>query len=46
MIFTRLIAKDVEPKFDISSFQLDRPSSKEENKNLIRLMKDELGDKS
>ena len=37
------IKKDVETRFDTSSYELDRPLSKGENKKAIGLMKDELG---
>ena len=37
------IKKDVETRFDTSSYELDRPSSKGENKKVIGLTKDELG---
>ena len=40
------IAEDVETRFDISNFETDRPFSKGKNKNIIGLMKDELGGKS
>ena len=39
------IAEDVETRFDISNFEIDRPFSKGKNKNIIGLMKDELGGK-
>ena len=37
------IAEDVERRFDTSDFELKRPLPKAKNKNIIRLMKDELG---
>ena len=37
------IAEDVETRFDTSNFEIDRPLPKEKNKNVIGLMKDELG---
>ena len=36
------IAKDVETRFDNSNFQLGRPLTKEKNKNVIGIMKNEL----
>ena len=36
------IAEDVETRFDISNFELDRPFPKGKSKKLIGLMKDEL----
>ena len=39
------IAEDVETRFDISNFELDRSLSKEKTKKVIGLMKDELGRK-
>ena len=39
------IAKDVETRFDASSFDLDRPLPKVKNQIVIALMKDELGGK-
>ena len=39
------IAKDVETRFDTSNYELDRLLPKENNKKVIRLMKDELGGK-
>ena len=39
------IAKDAETRFDTSSYVLDRPLPKGKNKNVIGLMKDELGGK-
>ena len=41
----KCIAEDNETRFDTSNFELDRPFSKEKNKNVIGLMKDELGGK-
>ena len=37
------IAEDVEPRFEISNFELDKPLSKGTNKKVIGLRKDELG---
>ena len=37
------IREDVETKFDTSKYELDRPFPKQKNKNVIGLMKDELG---
>ena len=39
------IGKDVETRFDTSSFELDRPSTKEKYKKVIGLTKDGLGGK-
>ena len=39
------IAQDVETRFDISNYELDRPLSKGKNKKVIGLIKDELGGK-
>ena len=39
------IAEDVEKGFGTSTFELDRPLSKEKNKKVIGLIKDELGGK-
>ena len=39
------IAEDVETRFDISNYELDRPLAKGENKTVISLMRDELGEK-
>ena len=39
------IVEDVETRFDTSNYELYRPLSKEKNKKVIRLMKDELGRK-
>ena len=36
------ITQDVETKFDISNFKLDRPLPKEKNEKVIGLMKDEM----
>ena len=36
------VAEDVETRFDISNFDLDRPLPKEKNRKVIGLMKDEL----
>ena len=40
------IEEDVETRFDTSSYELDRPLPKGKNKNVIGLMKDELGAKT
>ena len=40
------IAKDTDTGFDNSNYELDRPLSKEKNKKVTRLMKDELGCKT
>ena len=39
------IAEDVETRSDTSNYDLDRPLPKENNKKVIRSMKDELGRK-
>ena len=39
------IAEDIETRFDTSNFEIDRPLPKGKNKNVIGLMKDELGRK-
>ena len=39
----REIAEDVERRFDTSDFELKKPLPKGKNKNIIRLMKNELG---
>ena len=39
------IAEDVETRFDISNYRLERTLPKGKNKNVIGLMKDELGGK-
>ena len=41
MIFT----EDIETRFDISNYDLERPLTKGGNKKTIGLMKDELGGK-
>ena len=41
--FYKDIANNVEKRFDISNFEVDRPLSTGKNKKLIELMKDELG---
>ena len=43
--FYKDTAEDVESRFDNSNFELDRPSFKGKKKKVIRLMKDELGEK-
>ena len=40
------IVKDTEKWFYSSNFELDKPLAKQKNKNLIGLMKDELGEQS
>ena len=37
------IAEDVETRFDILNYELDRPLSKGKDKKVIGLMKDKLG---
>ena len=39
------IAKDVESRFNASNYELDRPLPKGRNKNVVGLLKDELGRK-
>ena len=39
------IAEDVEKRFDTSNYECNRPLAKGKNKEVIRLMKDELGGK-
>ena len=39
------IAEDVETRFDISNYELDRQSPKTKKKNITGLMKEELGGK-
>ena len=39
------IVEDVETRFDAENYELDIPLPKIENKNVIALMKDELGGK-
>ena len=39
------IAEDAETRFDTSNYELDRPLPKGKNKEVIGLMKDELGGK-
>ena len=39
-------AEDVETRFDTLSYELDRPLPTGKNKNVIRLMKGELGGKT
>ena len=43
--FYKDTAEDVESSFDTSNLELGRPSFKGNNKKVIRLMKDELGEK-
>ena len=40
------IAEVVEMRFDTSNYELHRPLTKGKNKKVIRLMKDELGEKT
>ena len=40
------IANDAEKRFDTSNYEVNRPLPKGRNKNVIGLMKDELGGKS
>ena len=35
----------IKTRFDTSNYQLDRPLPKEKNKKVVRLVKDELGEK-
>ena len=39
------IAKDAETRFDVSNYELYRPSPKEKNEKVFLLIKDELGGK-
>ena len=39
------ISEDIETRFEIENYELDRPLSKEKIKKVIPLMKDELGEK-
>ena len=41
--FYKDIANDVEKRFDTSNYEVDRPLPTGKNKNVIGLMKDELG---
>ena len=41
----KYIEEDVETRFDISNYKLDRPLPKGKNKKVIGLMKDKLGEK-
>ena len=41
----KVIAENVETRFDPSDYELDKPLPKENKKELIRLMQDELGGK-
>ena len=43
--FYKDISNDVEKKFDISNYEVNRPLPTEKNKKIIGLMKDELGGK-
>ena len=40
--FYKDIAKDVEKRFDISNYEVDRPLTTRKNKKVIGLMKGEL----
>ena len=40
------IIEDAETRFDTSNYELNKPLTKEKNKKVIGLMKDELGRKS
>ena len=42
----RDIAQDVETKFDISNYELDRPLPKGRTKKVIGLMKNKLGERN
>ena len=37
--------KDIETRFDTLNYELDRPLAQEKNKNVVGLMKDEVGGK-
>ena len=41
----KYIAEHVESRFDTSNYELDRPLPKQKNKNVIGLIRDELGGK-
>ena len=41
----KIIAADLETRFDTSSYELDRVLFNRKNKKVIELMKDELGEK-
>ena len=43
--FYKDISNDVEKRFDISNYEVNRPLPTEKNKKIIGLMKDELGGK-
>ena len=43
--FYKHIANDIEKRFDTSNYEINRPLPTGKNKNLIGLMKDELGEK-
>ena len=43
MILKKDIAEDIETRFDISNFVIDRPLPKGKSKKVIGIMKDELG---
>ena len=43
--FYQDIAEDLEKRFDTSNYESNRPLSKERNKRVIGLMKDELGER-
>ena len=40
------IGEDVEIRFDVTNYELDRPLPKENNENVIALMKDKLSVKT
>ena len=44
-IFLKVVADDVEKKFDTSNYEANRPLSTGKNKKVIGLTKDELGGK-
>ena len=43
--FFKYIADDIEKRFDTSNYEVNRPLTTGKNKNVIGLMKDELGEK-
>ena len=43
--FYKDIANDVEKRFDTSNYEVNRPLPTGKNKNVIELMKDEIGGK-
>ena len=44
-IYADVFADDIEARFDISNYELDRQLPKGKNEKVIGLMKDELGEK-